>query len=191
MAVNNDPSTGPAPDENTTQSNTEETAQAETTAEESAEQTETIDPLEAKDNEIALLNDKHLRLYSEFENFRRRTAKERIDLISTASADLMKELLPILDDFDRAIAANEQNDDLQAVKDGFKLIHNKLLHTMTQKGLKEMKAKEETFDPELHEAVTKIPAPKKKMVGKNVDVIEKGYYMGEKVIRYAKVVVGS
>lgn len=137
------------------------------------------------------LNDKYLRLYSEFENFRKRTARERLDLINTAGADVIKDVLPVLDDFDRAIQNNENSKDIEAIKEGVKLVHQKLKNSMTQKGVKEMEAMGTPFDPEIHEAVTKIPAPEKKLKGKVVDVIEKGYYLHDKVIRYAKVVVGE
>ncbi len=144
--------------------------------------------LQAKVNE---LNDKHLRLYSEFENYRRRTAKERLELISSASEEVLKAILPVIDDFERAIASNENVDDVNALKEGFGLLYQKMSSILTSKGLKVMDAKEKPFDAELFEAVTKIPAPSKKLKGKVVDVIEKGYYLNEKIIRHAKVVIGE
>lgn len=134
--------------------------------------------------------DKYLRLYSEFENYRKRTAKEKLDTIKSASADLAKQMLPILDDFERAIKANEDIDDIQIIKEGFALIHDKLIKTLAVKGVKEIEAQGEVFDVDKHEALTQVPGDKK-MKGKVIDVIEKGYYMNDTVIRYAKVVVGQ
>lgn len=139
----------------------------------------------------AELNDKFLRLYSEFDNYRKRTNKEKIDLIGSASAGVLKDLIPVLDDFERAIANNETAEDIAVVKEGFHLIYNKFKTTLESKGLKAMKSKGETFDSELHEAIANIPAPDKKMTGKVIDDVEKGYYLNDKVIRYAKVVVGQ
>lgn len=137
------------------------------------------------------LNDKFLRLYSEFDNYRKRTNKEKIDLISSASAGVLKDLIPVLDDFERAIANNEQVEDVAALKEGFQLIFNKFKATLESKGLKPMLAKGEAFDSEIHEAIANIPAPSSDLVGKVIDDVEKGYYLNEKVIRYAKVVVGQ
>lgn len=137
------------------------------------------------------LNDKYLRLYSEFDNFKRRTAKERIELFSTAGKDILTDLLPVLDDMDRAIKGNKTLDDVQEVKKGLELIHNKFFNILEQKGLKPFKSIGEIFDPEIHDALTKIPASKKKDKGKVIDEIEKGYKLNGKVIRFAKVVVGE
>ncbi len=142
--------------------------------------------------ELAEAKDKYLRLYSEFENFRRRNAKERIDLIKTASSDLMVELIPSIDDFERARKANENQEDIEAVKQGFELISSKLLKTLEAKGLKEMKTEKGTaFDADLHEAVTQFPVEEEELKGKIIDTVEKGYYLGERVIRFAKVVIGA
>lgn len=149
---------------------------------------EEIEELKIK---LAELNDKHLRLFSEFDNFRKRTIRERIELTATASEEVIKDLLPVLDDFDRAIKALDETDKIDSLKEGINLIHTKFKSTLSAKGLKPMKAIGETFDTDFHEAVTEIPAPDKKLKGKNVDEIEKGYLLGDKVIRYAKVVVGS
>ena len=143
------------------------------------------------EEKYAALNDKFLRLYSEFDNYRKRTNKEKIDLISTASAGLLKDLIPVLDDFDRAIANNETAEDISVVKEGFNLIYTKFKSTLEIKGLKQMVAKGEAFDSELHEAIANIPAPDKKFIGKVIDDVEKGYYLNDKVVRYAKVVVGQ
>ncbi|NNC83852.1 MAG: nucleotide exchange factor GrpE [Flavobacteriales bacterium] len=157
--------------------------------EESAEQASDQPDFQSKYLEM---NDKFVRLYSEFENFRKRTAKERLDLMASARGESLSSLLPIVDDFDRAIVNNENTEDIAALKDGFKLIHNKLLNTLTQTGLKEMDTKAgDDFDTDKHEAVTQIPAPSDELKGKVVDVIEKGYVINDKVIRYAKVVIGS
>ncbi|MBL6446807.1 nucleotide exchange factor GrpE [Fulvivirga sp. 29W222] len=144
-------------------------------------------------DELAESKDKYLRLYSEFENFRRRTAKEKLDMVQTAHEDLMTALIPVIDDFERAEKSFEdKSTDLNAVKEGVKLIQNKFKKVLEQKGLKAMEGKEGMdFDSEYHEAITQIPAPKKNLKGKVVDVIEKGYMLKDKVIRYAKVVIGN
>lgn len=143
------------------------------------------------EEQIAALNDKYLRLYSEFDNYRKRTNKEKLELIATASAGVLKDLIVVLDDFERAILNNEQVEDIQAIKDGVALIHTKFKMTLEAKGLKQMQSKNETFDPELHEAIANVPAPSDALKGKVVDDVEKGYYLNDKVIRYAKVVVGQ
>ena len=135
--------------------------------------------------------DKFLRLFAEFENYKRRTAKERIELFSTASEEVMISLLPILDDFDRASAEIEKDKDNEIFK-GVLLIKNKLFDSLKSKGLALIEVnKGDEFSADDHEAVTQIPAPSKKMEGKIIDVIEKGYRLGEKVIRYPKVVIGK
>lgn len=154
---------------------------------------------ETKSKEIEKLNeevqeakDKYLRLYSEFENFRRRTAKERLDLIKTANQDLMTALLPVIDDFERGRKAMEESEDHKTSKEGFELIYNKFNNILKQKGLKPMEDKAGSeFNTEFHEAITQIPVEKKKLKGKIVDVVEKGYYLDDKVIRFAKVVLGA
>ena len=135
--------------------------------------------------------EKYIRLYSEYENYRKRTAKEKIDLITNASENVIKELLPILDDFERAIDNNKNVEDASVLKEGFDLIYSKMHKGLINQGLKPMEANGKDFDSEFHEAITKIPAPNEKLKGKVVDVIEKGYQINEKVIRYAKVVVGE
>lgn len=143
------------------------------------------------EDQLAVLNDKYLRLYSEFDNYRKRTNKEKIDLIATASAAVLKDLVGVLDDFDRAVANNEQVTDPEVLKSGFNLIHTKLKSLLEAKGLKPMQSKGEVFDPELHEAIANIPAPSDDLKGKVIDDVERGYYLNDKVIRYAKVVVGQ
>lgn len=136
-------------------------------------------------------NNKYLRLYSDFENFRKRNAKERIELIGHAAASLMKDMLPVIDDFERAIQNNETSEDINSVKEGFLLINTKFKHILTQKGLKDMESIGTPFDTDLHEAITNIPAPSEDLKGKVVDVAEKGYYLNDKVLRFAKVIVGQ
>ncbi len=141
---------------------------------------------------LAELNDKYLRLFSEFDNYRKRTTKERLELIDTASSDVISELLPIMDDFERAFKANDAKSEAeQSNLEGFKLIYNKLKGTLNRRGLESMKAIGEPFDTDFHEALTNIPAPSEDLKGKVVDEIEKGYTLKGKVIRFAKVVVGQ
>jgi molecular chaperone GrpE len=140
---------------------------------------------------VAEAKDKYLRLYSEFENYRRRTSKERIDLIKNATEDLVAKLLPVLDDFERARKALPQDEGNEALQ-GIDLIYNKFKSTLTSTGLKEMQDLEEAeFNPEFHEAIAQIPAPDAALKGKIVDVTEKGYFLNDKVIRFAKVVIGA
>lgn len=141
---------------------------------------------------LAELNDKYLRLFSEFDNYRKRTTKERLELLDTASSDVINELLPVLDDFERAFKANEaKSKEEQNNLEGFKLIYNKLKGTLNRRGLEPMKSIGEPFDTDFHEALTNIPAPSEDLKGKVVDEIEKGYTLKGKVIRFAKVVVGQ
>ncbi len=136
-------------------------------------------------------NNKYMRLYAEFDNYKRRTVKERMELLQTAGKDVIVELLPVLDDFERATKAMETATDINAVKEGVALVQNKLKNLLTQKGLKEMEAKGKTFDADIHEGITSIPAPTDDLKGKIVDELEKGYFLNDKVIRFAKVVIGS
>jgi molecular chaperone GrpE len=147
-----------------------------------------VDELEAN---LAGLNDKYLRLFSEFDNYRKRTNKERLELLNTASEAVIIELLPVIDDFERGIKAMEDNDALQTSVEGMQLIYNKFISILTKKGLEPMKSIGETFDTDYHEALTNIPAPSKDLKGKVVDEIEKGYLLNGKVIRFARVVVGQ
>lgn len=135
--------------------------------------------------------DKFLRLYAEFDNFKKRTAKERLELIKTAGQDIIVDLLPVLDDFDRAEKSMLGNDDVNVAKEGFKLIKEKLYSKLENKGLSVMDSQDKDFDADFHEAITEIPAPNEELKGKVVDVIEKGYTLNQKIIRYAKVVVGK
>lgn len=161
--------------------------------EESAEEdVEEEDEVERLKRELQEAKDKYLRLYSEFENFRRRNAKERLELIKTANEDLMTALLPVMDDFERAHKALEESEDHKASQEGFELIYNKFRNILKQKGLKPMEDKSGSeFNTEYHDAISQMPVEKKKMKGKIIDVVEKGYYLDEKVIRFAKVVLGA
>lgn len=141
--------------------------------------------------EIAELKDKYLRLYADFENFRRRTAKEKLDLIGNANEGLLQALIPVVDDFERAMQSIDNTNDVSALKEGVSLIYTKLFKTLEAKGLKPMTAKGEPFNADLHESVTQFPAPSDDLKGKVIDEIEKGYYLNDKVIRFAKVIVGA
>ncbi|MGP1515786.1 MAG: nucleotide exchange factor GrpE [Bacteroidales bacterium] len=149
------------------------------------------DKIENLGNKLQEVNDKYLRLYSEFENYRKRTSKERIDIISNASEQIIKELLPVVDDFDRALNAmnNIENEQLQQTLAGVSLIYKKLYSILETKGLKPINAKGEVFDENLHEAIAQIPATNEEEKGKIIDETTKGYYLNDKVIRYSKVVV--
>lgn len=140
--------------------------------------------------ELVQANDKYLRLYAEFDNFRRRTAKERQEILLSGGKDVLAALLPVMDDFDRALKAMETATDVIPVKEGVALVQNKLKHVLTGKGVKEMVTKGEVFNADIHEAITNIPAGDD-MKGKVVDELEKGYYLNDKVLRFAKVVVGN
>ena len=151
-------------------------------------------PEDAKHNESIEeevdFQDKYMRLYAEFDNFRKRTMREKADLISSASSDIMTQILPLVDDFDRSEA--NATDDVEVMKEGMKLIHSKLVAILSSKGLKPMDTKAgDDFDVDIHEAIANIPAPSDDLKGKIVDVIEKGYLLGDKVLRYAKVVVAN
>ncbi|MFT4736354.1 MAG: molecular chaperone GrpE [Paraglaciecola sp.] len=153
-----------------------------------SEEEEDVDPMEELQGQVAEAKDKYLRLYSEFENFRRRTSKEKLELISTAGRELMEALLPVMDDFERSMRASVDIGE----NEGVKLIYHKFSKVLEAKGLNKMEINPgDEFDEEKHEAITQIPAPDKKLAGKIVDVVEPGYYLGEKVIRYGKVVTGA
>ena len=150
-----------------------------------------VDETASAIKELEEQKDKYIRLLAEFENFKRRTSKERIELFKTAGLEVIKDLLPSLDDVDRAEQVVANAKDLEAVKEGIKLISEKLKNTLSQKGLKEIECKGLEFNTDLMEAITEIPAPTEELKGKVVDVLEKGYTLNEKIIRYAKVVIGK
>ncbi len=145
----------------------------------------------SQEEKIREYNEKYLRLYSEFDNYRKRTIKEKNELSRYANAQLMTDLLPVIDDFERAMQSLEESEINVAVKEGINLIFNKLLNVLEKQGLKAIDTKDATFDTDFHEAVTKMPAENENMKGKIYDIIQKGYMMHDKVIRYAKVVVAE
>ncbi|MGF7072218.1 nucleotide exchange factor GrpE [Mucilaginibacter sp. 3215] len=165
---------------------------AEATATETQQETAAAATVEEKlKEELAQANDKYLRLYAEFDNFRRRTIKEREEARKTEGKDVIVALLPVLDDFERAQRAMDKATEVAPVKEGVTLIQNKLKNILGQKGLKEMTSIGNAFDADLHEAITNIPAPTDDLKGKVMDEMEKGYTLNDKVIRFAKVVVGA
>jgi molecular chaperone GrpE len=141
--------------------------------------------------ELDEMRDKYLRLIAEFDNYKKRTAKERIELMQTANKEVIVSLLDVLDDSERATKQLETTADLNAVKDGVMLVFNKLKSTLQNKGLKPMESLHTEFNPDLHEAITEIPAPSKDLQGKVVDDMQKGYYLNDKLIRHARVIVGK
>lgn len=157
-----------------------------------SEESEELDEIKKLEYEVADLKEKYLRLYSDFENYRKRTAKERLELISTASEDVLSELIPVVDDFERAFKASENEGEAQNVREGKLLVFNKFLRILESKGLKPMVDQiGKPFDADTQEAISQIPVQDEEMKGKVVDVVEKGYTLGEKVVRYAKVVTGA
>ena len=170
----------------------QEEVEKETTSEEAEEKEPEAEKKEPTTEEkLAELQDRYLRLSAEYDNFRKRTLKEKIDLQKSANESLLETLLPVADDFDRALQSVDEAKDIVAVKEGLNLISGKFNGFLSQQGVKEIEAVNKAFDTDLHEAITKIPAPTKKLKGKVVDVIQKGYYLNEKVLRYAKVVIGE
>lgn len=141
--------------------------------------------------ELEEAKDKYIRLVAEFDNFRKRNAKERVELIQTAGKDVIQSLLDVLDDSERAQKQMETSDDLSQIKEGIYLVFNKLQSVLQHKGLKKMEAVNQPFDADLHEAITEIPAPNENMIGKVIDDVQSGYYLNDKLIRFAKVVVGK
>lgn len=155
------------------------------------------EPEEKDDNKAVLAEqvkewqDKYLRLSAEFDNYRKRTLKEKMELIDTAGSEVIKSILAVIDDFDRAIAAMETATDVAAVREGVQLIHQKLMDTLKQKGLSEIEAMGKELDTDFHDAIAKIPVEEKEKKGKVIDVVQKGYQLKDKVIRFSKVVVGE
>ena len=192
----------------------EETAKAENGSEEQTETPEELEEQEEQDkdensdeqdknrferedeiskllSELSESKDKYMRLSAEFDNYRRRTLKEKMDLTKTAGENIMLKILPVVDDFERAMGSMKEAKDCNAIMEGINLIYNKFKEFIAQQGVQEIEAMDKEFDTDLHEALTKIPATKKKQKGKVVDVIEKGYKLHDKVIRFSKVVVGE
>lgn len=156
---------------------------------------EEVNPLEAEveklEIEKAELSDKYLRLSAEFQNYKRITAREKMDIIQTAGRDVIKVLLPVLDDFNRAKKAADDDDSIEAFSEGVQLVYEKLHRVLAQQGLKTLETNGEVFNADFHEALTEIPAPTEDLKGKIIDTIESGYALNDKIIRYAKVVVGK
>lgn len=154
------------------------------------------EPEEKDDNKAVLAEqvkewqDKYLRLSAEFDNYRKRTLKEKMELIDTAGSEVIKSILAVIDDFDRAMAAMETATDVAAVREGVQLIHQKLMDTLKQKGLSEIEAMGKELDTDFHDAIAKVPVEEKEKKGKVIDVVQKGYQLKDKVIRFSKVVVG-
>lgn len=142
-------------------------------------------------NQLKEFQDRYVRLMAEFDNFRKRTLKERTELIKTAGEDILVNILPVVDDFERGLQVIDKSEDLESVKQGIHLIYNKFREFLNQRGVKEIESVQQPFNVDVHEAITKIPAPTEDLKGKVVDVVQKGYILNEKVIRFAKVVVGE
>lgn len=157
-------------------------------AEAKENQVSEIDRLTA---ELAESKEKYLRLFADFENLRRRTAKEKLEYIKSANEDVIKVILPVIDDFERAQKSSATVEDASVMKEGMQLIYNKLYKTLEQKGLKPMESIGKSFDPDLHESITQVPAPSEDLKGKVIDEVEKGYFLNDKVLRFAKVIIGS
>jgi molecular chaperone GrpE len=158
---------------------------------EEQEAEEQKDPLQQKQEEYQELYDKHLRLYSEFENFRRRSRKETADAKEKGRSDMVLAVLPVIDDFERALSSINESTESKDVYEGVELIYNKFKNILSEQGLQEMQPVGETFDPDYHEAMTKMQAPSEDQKGKVIDVVEKGYMLNDRIVRHAKVVVGE
>lgn len=171
----------------------EQTVETEAQTEEMETSTETTedDTNVSLQQEYDELKDKYMRMLAEFDNFKKRTVREKLHMMNTAAADTMSVILPVLDDFDRAKKTADAEDSTEVFSEGVTLVYNKLHSILKQKGLTAMESTGAAFDPELHEALTEIPAPTEDMKGKIIDTIEKGYLLKEKIIRHAKVVVGK
>jgi molecular chaperone GrpE len=179
--------TNESPENDVTHNKTDITAENSHTTDEKT----TTDQAEDYEAKIKDLNEKYLRLYSEFDNYRKRTLKEKSEIIKTAAEDVFKAILPVMDDLERAIKANETVKDAEAIKEGVQLIYNKLKNATQQKGLTAFESKGETFNPDIMEAITNIPAADEAQKGKVMDEVEKGYKLGDKVVRFAKVVIAQ
>ena len=186
-----------SPEESTVENTSEETVsekdsdtpEEEPVKEPAKKEESKLSETERLQKELGEMKDKYLRIYAEFDNYRKRTNKERQEIIKLAAKDSLGALLPAVDDFSRAIRL--AGDSEEKIPEGVILIYNKLFKALEQQGIKEMETTGQDFDPELHEALTKIPAPTEELKGKVIDTIEKGYYLNDKIIRYAKVVIGE
>ena len=177
------------PEQNEKQVENQVTEEKEMTADETADQISA--DIENLNQEVSELKDKNLRLMAEFDNFRKRSIKERADLIKFAGEDVLKKILPLIDDFERGLQAMDSAEDVKAVKEGVDLIYAKFISFFTENGVNVIPTQNEVFNTDLHEAVTTFPAPSEEMKGKIIDCVSKGYTLNEKVIRFAKVVVGE
>ena len=169
----------------------ESQTQKETKKDKAHKKNKSEEQLEKAEAELLELKDKHIRLQAEFDNYRKRTLKERMELLKTASESVLVGILPVIDDFDRAIQTLDQVDEYSHLKDGVMLIFNKFQDFLKQNGVKEIEGKDQPFDTDLHEAITTFPAPSEELKGKIIDVVQKGYYLNDKVIRHSKVVIGE
>jgi molecular chaperone GrpE len=190
MQTNGQANAGSENEKSMPEENISNSSNTNNTSDEAAETAQGAE-LAKKDQEISEIKDKYLRLQAEFDNYRKRTAKERLELMQTAGKEVIISLLDVLDDTDRAVKQIENVADAQAVKDGVMLVFNKLRNTLQTKGLKPMESLHASFDPDLHDAITEIPAPTPELEGKVVDVLQPGYYLNDKLIRHAKVIVGK
>ncbi len=169
----------------------EDPIEQEETKEEQTIEAATENPVEELDEKLSRLNDSHLRLMAEFDNYRKRTIKEKAELIKSAGENILSNILPLVDDFERGIQASETATDVTAVREGMILIYDKFISFLCQNGVKEIETDNQAFDTEFHEAITTIPSPTEEQKGKIIDCIQKGYTLNDKVIRFAKVVVGE
>jgi molecular chaperone GrpE len=183
-----DNNAGLTPEELINDINSDDTAAGTTHLNEEVAEESVVEKLQ---DELAQQKDKYLRLFAEFDNYKRRSAKERIELISTAGKEVITSLLDVIDDSERAEKVLEKSTDTEAIKEGLKLVFQKLRSVLEQKGLKPMESIGKEFNADIHEAITEIPAPAPNMEGKVIDEIQKGYFLNDKIIRYAKVVVGK
>lgn len=174
-----------------TDSNASENSKAKEAKEETLEETKVIDPIADLQKQLNESKDKYLRLSAEFDNYRKRTQREKMDLIRFGSEDILKAILPLVDDFERAMKSTQNTTDIEAVKQGLVLIHGKFSEFLKNSGVQVIEALGQDLDTDLHEAITKIPVEEKSQKGKIVDVVEKGYKLNDKVIRFAKVVMGE
>ncbi len=186
--VNNEEVTGTQEEQKDTENLSEN---AETVTAETAEDKQLQDSENECLKQLKDFQDKYIRLMAEFDNFRKRTLKERTELIKTAGEDILVNILPVVDDFERGLQVIDKSEDLESVKQGIHLIYNKFRDFLNQRGVKEIESVQQPFNVDVHEAITKIPAPTEDLKGKVVDVVQKGYILNEKVIRFAKVVVGE
>jgi len=178
-------------EENVENNETEEPKSKKSTKKGASKKNKQSELIEEQAHQLGELKDKYVRLLAEFENYKKRTIREKIDLMATAAQDTMSAILPVLDDFDRAKKNAEDDSNVEPFSEGVMLVYNKLYSILEQKGLQSMETNGEDFDPELHEAITEIPAPSEEMKGKVIDTVEKGYSLKDKIIRHAKVVVGK